>query len=792
MKNLFMVIITFCNFLSAFEVNTHQALTRCAITSSCSNGYTQNLEEFVKHGEIKSQLYGSEKFKDYDNKTYVEYAQKGLGFDDWSIRITNPNYLGMIEAGSVLEDAIYPTASFAGNGRFNNHFYAVQFNSKTGCVFSPYMKTSKALCNGYGTRTDNIDWALNKNVTLDHGFDNEYGLTDALYYYGKSFVGSASVRKKYQAKLFISLGHVVHLLQDLHSPAHCRDNSHAKGDYLEIYGRHDGGFNLLGGVFNPKNNYWIGSAIGQRGSANSLLSLNHYYTYEDFFKKQSRWVGYNFASESHFHLVNSQTGSGLSVNNFGDSDSLFTSQNVHPSKSETFESGSISGLPKWKYIYTEGNVGASGVSGTIPYDRRTIAMVEEGLIFHDEHMISPRYKWENGEPKKIGLNQKPLEDTAVNVMPKAVASTQAFINFFFRGQMDVSINTKGVLTIKNVSNTQLVSDTRLLTFKSGGKFKVYYHDATTDSNNPLNALEYAFGDIDVNEIRTIDLKSDFLKKNLAVGTKITVVYDGNIGTKIGGYDSYGIGMRGLSVDVANLPQIEKPVPDSYSYSVSLRTPAIKPDRYNTTTYQSYDVDKYKNGTYVGSYKLDNLLYLAWYDGSAHFGDSSKYHLDIWCTGDVKLCNSLRLTVPTDSTAGYEDWDIDWTVWNYGVYTNNITLFIQNIRNQIGQYYALTSYSKQNESEGISSSESLVTTSDWYAAWKDIPQNLKMNSLNRIDVKVMIDNNETISTHEPEKSLSLSLTIEDEMIEKEKQKIDKLLEEEKNIIEYSEIEESEIE
>jgi len=102
------IVFLFLNLmtLNAFEVNTHQALTRCAITNSCGNGYTKNLENFVKHGEIRSQSYASEVFEKY-GKTYRAYAEEGKGFRSWKINISNPNYLGMIEAGSVLEDAIH-------------------------------------------------------------------------------------------------------------------------------------------------------------------------------------------------------------------------------------------------------------------------------------------------------------------------------------------------------------------------------------------------------------------------------------------------------------------------------------------------------------------------------------------------------------------------------------------------------------------------------------------------------------------------------------------------------------
>lgn len=75
--------------------------------------------------------------------------------------------------------------------------------------------------------------------------------------------------------------------------------------------------------------------------------------------------------------------------------------------------------------------------------------------------------------------------------------------------------------------------------------------------------------------------------------------------------------------------------------------------------------------------------------------------------------------------------------------------------------------------------------------KEIPQNLRINDLNRTDVKVVLDNNETIGTQKPEKSLPSVRTIEDKIIEKDKQETEKMIEEDK-IVDDAEIEESEIE
>jgi len=748
MQKILVLITVIYSFLDAFEVNTHQALTRCAITSSCGNGTTQNLHDFVNHGNIKSNSYGNEIFENY-SKTYRQYANDGIGFGDWNITINNPNYLGMIEAGSVLEDAVYSQHDHAGDGRFNNHFYAAQFNSKYTCPLTLYMKTSRTLCTGYGIRTDNIDWVFNNSVNLGGNRKNDYGLTDAFYYYKKSFIGSIANRRKYQAKLFVSLGHMVHMLQDLHSPAHCRDNSHSDGDYLEIYGRYNGGFNLRSGAFNSTNNYWIKDGIKKRGSSSYLLANNRYYSYEDFFKKEVTWVGNNFASESHFNFFldspNAQTGAGLSINNKYDNVSLFDGRNRHPSKSETFERA-VDNYTNWGYIYTEGNTVSNLVKGVIPTNFSTIGLVEHGIIFDRYHMIAPSYEKINGRLRQTGLNQKPLEATAVNVMPRAVASTQAFINFFFRGQMKMSITTEGKVTIKNVSDPSLVSDRSLLTFKNGGKVTFYYYNYVTGKNEPLNNLTYRFADIVVGGYGIVNLKSDFLKKNLAAGTKITVLYEGDIGTNLGGNDSYGIGMKGLSVDVVSLPTITKP--DSYSFSVKGRGEYF-PNYRNSIANFSFDVDVYNNGVYEKRIKLDNLLKLVWYDGSAHFNNSTMHHYDIWCQGQVQLCNYLRTHVPTNTTFGYEDWIIDWTIWNYGSYTNNGTSFITNIRRQIAQYYTLQYSAQKYKTEELAIANEDASF-DWVSNGKDIPLGLKFVETDRIDARVEItESNQTEISHKTE-------------------------------------------
>jgi len=215
--------------LYSFEVNTHQAITRCAVivnSSNCQTEGSRNLHTFVENATINTGvIYDEEVFQSYYNngkeETYKKYAKDGTGFKPYDINITS-NYTGLIEAGSVLEDAVYHNAKLAlptgaADGRFNNHFYAAQAEAKPTCnstllsslhFADKYeMQTPRALCMGYKTRTDNITWALKNGVDLGESRVNDYGIHDAFDYFADSFSGSPDDMRKNQAKLLYTGGY---------------------------------------------------------------------------------------------------------------------------------------------------------------------------------------------------------------------------------------------------------------------------------------------------------------------------------------------------------------------------------------------------------------------------------------------------------------------------------------------------------------------------------------------------------------------------------------------------------
>ena len=576
-KRLLIVLLVTTN-ANSYEVNTHQAITKCATEevrlNQCNKTGAENLHKFSENAHLNKIDYAEETFEKYNEK-YFTYAKEGEGFKDWGIGFSSKNYQDLIEAGVVLEDSVYPHADIiagGGDGRFNNHFYAAQFDSKSECgkivgpITASKMLSNKALCLGYGKRTDNITWALDDSVVLgSDGFINpesrvnDYGIHDAFKYYRNSFTGEESERKTNQAKLFVSLGFMIHMIQDLHSPAHVRDGSHPLGDYLEIYGRYNGGFYLRRGALNPNNNSAILSAVKAIDTNKIMLVDNKYSSYQDFFTHEANWVSKNFFSEAHNDTdkaTNNETGEGLDLDTLTDRDTIFDANNPQLAKADTFESP----IPNsdtavfgdlWNYIKTNGNVATE--KGDISSNHNVVGIVEHGYFFNSERMlavVSGKDKPDSGYSYN-DYDKTPLSDTAINAIPRAVASSEAFINYFFRGRMKATLSSnEESIVIKNISDPQWVSSPELCTFKSIMKVDIFYINDQGESKI-LFSKQALNSDIAIGDEITIDL-GNVLENISDMGDKkeIIVLLDGELGDKQG-LDDYNLDARGLVVAYAS-------------------------------------------------------------------------------------------------------------------------------------------------------------------------------------------------------------------------------------------------
>ena len=488
----------------------------------------------------------------------------------------------------VLEDALFPDARNIADGRFNNHFHATQFNSKERCqndlprigtLLSSGMATDKTLCIGYGLRTDNISWALKKDVSVGPSRLNQYTIHKAFEYYKDSFLGSENDRRENQAKLFVSIGHLIHLIQDLHSPAHVRDGAHPLGDYLEIYGRHDGGFLLRKGKFEKSNtNLSILSAVSSIDINNIMLTQNQYASYQDFFTKEAQWTSDNFFSEAHNNMTeatDNNSGAGLDFDNLFDKDTIFDGKNTYPDVSGTIkvpipnaEKG-LGNVDKWFYIKNTTNNST----------KNTVALVENGYLphaFQSESMLAVVNPL-NSTKSYSHFDKTALEDTAINVIPRAVASSQAFINYFFRGRIEASLNLEDAngarnvdtITIKNISDKDLVSNEELLTFKAGAKLTISYlkSDSPDQEIETLTTITLPIDLLVGEEYEIEGIKNLFSAAGVVINNrdKVLVLLDGQIGEDTG-LDDYNINARGLAVAYAKSPRRLKKTGQSTSFT----------------------------------------------------------------------------------------------------------------------------------------------------------------------------------------------------------------------------------
>jgi len=489
-----------CNTLAfGWEVNTHRAIDRCAIAEDkeCGRGVVaKNLHWFAESNIPREngifESYINEKLENYkvnsQDTTYFNYILLGEedGVSKWNQTFTTYGYVNLIEAGTILEDTVYPNALFGGDGRFNNHFYDPQ-------------NGGKGLTIGYGDRVDAITWA-EKTTAMGYvqKFSNQYSYEKALEYYQKGFVElKPEERKKYRAKMFVSLGYLLHVLNDMNVPAHTRDDSHPSGDPLEVWmrggegGSDADGFKIVGTKLQS-----VHPTILSAVKNVTALKYDSTVNFRKFYEEQANFTGNNFYSEDTISL-NGGTFGGYS--------------DYSPNGSDvTAYIGDSTGF-------------ITSNSAELVTEHTRLAMMKKSKIPFKDYWYS----------MEIDGDQRALVDNGINLIPRAVANAEGFINYFFRGRIKATF-TDNNLTITNVSNPNLVADASIVTFKTDGKFNVYYE---TDNNETKFLKQCSLTNpLAVNENIFCNISNEFEDKKSEMGEKqkLTVIYEGGtIGNEYG-------------------------------------------------------------------------------------------------------------------------------------------------------------------------------------------------------------------------------------------------------------------
>jgi len=203
MKKIFLMIMMITSIF-AWEVNTHRAIDKTAIVSS----ETKNLHDFLNDTSLGSESFVNPKallFDGYD-QTYFKYIKDGEknGISQWKQKFSDtPTPIDLIEAGTILEDAQWSHWIDGGDwnkydqvdGRFKNHYTNAQ-NNYSGL----WMGGESAIIWAWGNGSDK----------------NQYDHMSALKYFKEGFKNpDLNQRRKFQAKMFVALGHIMQTLYNI-------------------------------------------------------------------------------------------------------------------------------------------------------------------------------------------------------------------------------------------------------------------------------------------------------------------------------------------------------------------------------------------------------------------------------------------------------------------------------------------------------------------------------------------------------------------------------------------------
>jgi len=504
-----MIICMLVTSINAWETTTHRAIDKTAISNA------HNLTSFLTTSGLKNYTFNRNSigFEGY-GMTYIEYVIDGegdSGISQWNQTFSNRSgstarSKELIEAGTILEDALWQdedTIAFGGDGRFNNHFYEAQNNGHK-------------LTYGYGFHVNAVDWATDLHVPTAN--PNLYNYPRAMRYFCLGFTESdPKERRKYQAKMLVSVGHLMHMVNDMNVPAHVRDDAHPLTDPLEVW--------MRGGWDGDKTDMGF-HVMGSQIKGNISGKVNTTYkrsTVADFMTSEASYTSRNFLSASTLNLNSSYKPNTSTI-----------------SYSQWYQLGG--GVSK-RYMRNA--------------DKTKIALELKSHIC--DNLITL------GVPRGRGLcgnsvikgDYSVLKESGQVLIKRAISNATGFVNYFFRGQIEAKI-TRTTIAIKNISDTSLVgADTTIMrsTSSSGGAYIVMYEnddgtrhplyftydrskgnsdiaDNLTQPNNPTNIL---YPSIDLNPENTLSahIILDYATDQIVRNKKIIIIYSGKIGEEEG-------------------------------------------------------------------------------------------------------------------------------------------------------------------------------------------------------------------------------------------------------------------
>jgi len=531
MKIIFTLLIIMGKLL-AWEVYTHRAIDRMALEST----KTQNLKNFIADSNIGSEAYKNEVFDTY-NMTYFNYIQDGEqnGMSKFKQDFEDSKYQSLIEAGTMLEDAQWPHPKGTPDeldqvhGRFWNHFYNAQgiLCKSLKCKEVNYglhnLPIVIQLVLSLETPTDAVTWAYDTRK-------NKYDYVDALDYFAKGFSETKeSERRRFQAKMLVSVGHMMHMMNDMNVPAHVRDDAHPYYEPLEIWMKGGNNHNQTTGF------YISGNTLVKSGKIPTpKVDPIHWESFKKNMGAEADYTSLNYFSE----------------------DTIFAFSQTYPRKSDTYERTDEWLSPTVEKVYIVHN--SDNKKRAIRVKSYIINALNQ-LYLDDDSNVSMAM----GSTSVVDGDFSVIEDNGADLIPRAIANAEGFVNYFFRGRLETTSSLCGGLEVKNVSEPKYVASSDALVFKKGGVFKVYVDDA--NGNRTYLTEQTLTKDLPVDGAVYIDGVTQAYSS--AFGTAsglvdVIVVYSGNIG------EDGGVAVSSVIIDPGATPT-EVPTATSGAVEVTL-------------------------------------------------------------------------------------------------------------------------------------------------------------------------------------------------------------------------------
>ena len=445
---------------TSHEINTHFVLT----VGTQENGNSvigivnksDNLKDFIEIFSLSEKEYSLAFIKE------AEVFTQALSVE---IKIGKATAYNLIGAGAILEDHLL---------RFLNHFYDP----------TRELGFSKGFFDGMIAR----DWAYK-------------GWIKALGHYKEAITSTPPAqRENAEENLFLTLGKVVHLLQDMTQPAHTRNDAHG--------GR-----------------WWLGGESALEEFGKKFLSV------EKFNKAIAAKI--NAAEPEYFPIFNDYYDETAKFSNkeFFSDDTIFASDLAENDEDfYAFPNRQLTTI-------SNGYVNNANLVKLAMLNRSDISFPDEQI--HRKHFILSK-----------NSDTSVLIDNAKELLPVASARCAGLLNHFFRGRIEISFDPSNPsqLQIKNISDVTLAGNDPENVIFSDGAFSIFYKTEETELIYPIMGFqEINFEELEIiilgkNEVATIegDIRgaiADVVSKHgipaFEQGDRIVVFYSGIIGQEPG-------------------------------------------------------------------------------------------------------------------------------------------------------------------------------------------------------------------------------------------------------------------